>query len=159
MPRKATKAKDNVFYQARMEAASFNDLFNSRDGAAAKLGIDRTRLSRIELDLLPPYPEEVALLADGYNAPELEPYFCAKVCPLQRGQAPTMKTLSLDRIGINAMAALKNADAVQQKLLDVIQDGKITPDELPQIEEIMAFLKGASQAYEMMKVWLEKYLK
>ena len=48
MSRKATKAADNAFYLARMEASSFNDN-NSREVAAEITGIDRTRLARIEL--------------------------------------------------------------------------------------------------------------
>lgn len=68
MAKKATKAADNNFYKARMEAASFNDSFNSREGAAEILGIDRTRLARIELGSLSPYPEEVLLMSDAYNA-------------------------------------------------------------------------------------------
>lgn len=148
-----------MFYQARMEAAACNDRFNSRDRAAEELGIDRTRLARIELGLITPYPEEVALLADGYNAPELEPHFCATCCPLGRGAAIPLGALSLDRIGITALAVLRDADTVQRKLLDVIRDGKVTPEEVPQVEEIVAFLKGASEAYDMLQVWLDKHMK
>lgn len=34
------KAIDNVFYQARMEAAKFNECLNSREGASEKIGQD-----------------------------------------------------------------------------------------------------------------------
>ena len=68
MAKKATKAADNIFYKARMEAAACNDRLSSREGAAELLGIDRTRLARIELGSLNPYPEEVLLMSDAYNA-------------------------------------------------------------------------------------------
>ena len=78
MPRKATKAADNVYYLARIETAACNDNLNSREGAAEIMGIDRTRLARIELGSLDPYPEEVLLMSDTYNAPELGNHFCSR---------------------------------------------------------------------------------
>ena len=43
MPKMATKAADNVFYKARIAAASWNDRLGSREGASEVTGIDRTR--------------------------------------------------------------------------------------------------------------------
>ena len=59
MGKKATKAADNMYYLARCEAAETNADFSSREKAAELVGIDRTRLARIELDTIVPYPEEV----------------------------------------------------------------------------------------------------
>ena len=42
MPKMATKAADNVFYKARMAAASWNDRLASREGTSELTGIDRT---------------------------------------------------------------------------------------------------------------------
>lgn len=41
---KATKACENVYYQARMKAAVYNDRMSSREGAAEIVCIERTRL-------------------------------------------------------------------------------------------------------------------
>lgn len=71
MSKFATKAADNMFCQARYEAAKSNERLSSREGAAEELGIDRTRLARIELGSTVPYQEEVLLMADMYRAPEL----------------------------------------------------------------------------------------
>ena len=71
MPKFATKAADNMFCQARYEAAKFNERLSSREGAAEELGVDRTRLARIELGSVTPYPEEVLLMADIYRAHNL----------------------------------------------------------------------------------------
>ena len=49
MSKYATKAAGNMFCQARYEAAKFNERLSSREGAAEELGVDRTRLARIEL--------------------------------------------------------------------------------------------------------------
>lgn len=58
MSKYATKAAGNMFCQARYEAAKFNERLSSREGAAEELGVDRTRLARIELGSVIPYPEE-----------------------------------------------------------------------------------------------------
>lgn len=58
MSKFATKAAGNMFCQARYEAAKFNERLSSREGAAEELGVDRTRLARIELGSVTPYPEE-----------------------------------------------------------------------------------------------------
>jgi hypothetical protein len=50
MPKNPTIAADNAFCKARKAAATFNDTLNSREGASELLGIDRTRLARIELE-------------------------------------------------------------------------------------------------------------
>lgn len=42
MPKMATKAADNVFYKARIAAASWNDRLGSREGASEVTGIDLT---------------------------------------------------------------------------------------------------------------------
>lgn len=64
MPKMATKAADNVFYKARMAAASWNDRLASREGTSELTGIDRTRLANIELGTVNPHPDEVLMLAD-----------------------------------------------------------------------------------------------
>ena len=78
------KTSSNIFYKARCEAATHNEQLSSREGAADYMSIDRGRLYRIESGIAIPYPEEIRLMADLYNAPELENYFCRTMCPLHR---------------------------------------------------------------------------
>lgn len=63
MSKFATKAAANMFCQARYEAAKSNERLSSREGAAEEMGIDRTRLARIELGSTIPYQEEVLLIS------------------------------------------------------------------------------------------------
>ena len=86
MGKKATKAADNMYYLARSEAAVQNPDLSSREKAAELIGIDRTRLARIELDAIMPYPEEVRDMAKVYNTPELCNSYCARECPLGRNK-------------------------------------------------------------------------
>lgn len=159
MAKKATKAADNIFYKARMEAAACNDSLNSREGAAELLGIDRTRLARIELSSLNPYPEEVLLMSDAYNAPELNNYFCSRMCPLGQQTIPEAEILQLDRLTIRILSALGNTDFIQGAILEIVKDGVISEDEQQQAQHILAALENVSKAALEMKLWVEKNLR
>ena len=66
----------NEYYLARIAASKANDRLKSRDGASEETGIDHNRLKRIEMGTLTPYSEEIVLMADAYNAPELLNHYC-----------------------------------------------------------------------------------
>ena len=82
--KKATKASDNRYYQARFSAAQKNTEFESREAASDVVGIDRTRLARIELGNVTPYADEVVSMSKCYNAPELCYNYCSNECPIGR---------------------------------------------------------------------------
>lgn len=108
MPKMATKAADNVFYKARIAAASWNDRLGSREGASEVTGIDRTRLANIELGTINPHPEEVLMLSDTYNAPELQNHFCSHLCPLGIGTISPIELEELERVTLQLISAMKS---------------------------------------------------
>ena len=159
MPKSATKAAGNVFYEARIEAARCNDRLASREGAAEELGIDRTRLARIELGSLVPYPEEVLLMAEAYGAPQLTNHYCSSCCPLGKETIPPCELLQLDRLTIKVISAVRNASLIQNGILDVAEDGKVTPDEIPKLEKVKGNLEEMERASMALRLWIEKYIK
>jgi hypothetical protein len=159
MPRKATKAADNIYYKARIEAASTNDKLNSREGASEVIGIDRTRLAHIELDSIRPYPEEVLMMSDVYNAPELNNYFCCEQCPIGKHSIPHLEILEIDRVTLQVLASLKNIDDVRVTLLDIVADGIITEEEKPKLKYIIDSLEKVSVEAQELKLWAQKNLK
>lgn len=112
----------NVFYKARCEAATHNEQLSSREGAADIMSIDRGRLYRIESGIANPYPEEIHLMADLYNAPELENYFCKNVCPLG-GDIPKAEIADLDRIVVRTLSTFRKLGDTKELLLDITEDG------------------------------------
>lgn len=75
MGKHITKAVGNVFAEARYNAATFNDRLFSREGASEELGIDRSRLARIELGSKNPFPDEVLMISSlesGYASDQKE---------------------------------------------------------------------------------------
>lgn len=119
MPKMATKAADNVFYKARIAAASWNDRLGSREGASEVTGIDRTRLANIELGTINPHPEEVLMLSDTYNAPELQNHFCSHLCPLGIGTISPIELEELERVTLQLISAMKSLPEVKDGIIDM----------------------------------------
>lgn len=159
MPKNATKAAGNVFYEARCEASKSNDRLASREGAAEEMGIDRTRLARIELGSLTPYPEEVLMMADTYGAPQITNQFCSRCCPLGKKTIPACELLQIDRLTVKVLTAIRGADYIQKTILDVAGDGEIAPDEIPKLELVMENLEAMEKASVELRLWIAKYLK
>lgn len=158
MPRNATKAAGNVFYIARKEAEKSNDRLGSREGAAEETGIERTRLARIEGGVLIPYPEEVWMMAQTYGAPQLCNYYCSNLCPLGQKTITPCELLQIDRLTVTVLAAMQGAGHVRDTILDIAGDGEITPEEVPQLEQVVKHLEAMERASMELRLWIAKYI-
>ncbi|PWL41363.1 MAG: transcriptional regulator [Clostridiales bacterium] len=156
MPRMATKAANNVFYKARLEAAKWNDRLSSREGAAEIAGIDRTRLANIELGNIYPHPEEVLLLCDTYSAPELANHYCSRCCPLGEMTVNEIELQQFETIVLQLIKELKNLPAIKDDLVDIAADGVIDSTEKPRMERILDALNEMSIQIESLKLYYRK---
>ena len=157
MPNITAKTSSNIFYQARCKASTHNEQLSSREGAADIMSIDRGRLYRIESGIANPYPEEVHLMADLYNAPELRSYFCKNCCPLGE-DVPEVSTSELDRITIKALSSFKKLDKTKEILLDITEDGIVSDNERPEMEKVLANLEELEAITQNLRVWIKKNL-
>lgn len=149
--------KSNVFYKARCEAATHNEQLSSREGAADIMSIDRGRLYRIESGIANPYPEEIHLMADLYNAPELKNYFCKNICPLGE-DIPKAEVADLDRITVRTLSAIRKLGETKELLLDITEDGVIDDTEKDDMEKVLRNLEELEQIAQNMKLWIKKNL-
>lgn len=159
MSKPATKAANNEFYIARMAATSFNDKLASREGAAEETGIDRTRLARIELGSINPYPEEVLLMADAYDAPQLMNFYCSHSCPIGRQTVEPCKMLEFDRMMLRALGALQDAERIRETIVGIARDGQVGQDEAEKMREVMDYLQNVGAAADEMQLWIKKHMK
>lgn len=151
------KTSSNIFYKARCEAATHNEQLSSREGAADYMSIDRGRLYRIESGIAVPYPEEIRLMADLYNASELENYYCRTMCPLG-SEIPKAELADMDRITIRTLSTFRKIGETKEMLLDITEDGVIDENEKPQLEEILKNLEEVEEIAQSMKLWIKKNL-
>ena len=153
----AAKTSSNVFYKARCAASAHNEQLSSREGAADIMSIDRGRLYRIESGIANPYPEEIRLMADLYNAPELENYYCTNICPLGGGM-PKADLADLDRISIKALSTFRKIGETKDLLLDITEDGIISEDEKGDLNKVLENLEELEQIAQSLKLWVKKNL-
>ena len=157
MTRIAASTAANRYYLARMEAAKKNDRLSSREGAGEETGIDRKRLQRIEIGTLNPYPEEILLMADAYHAPELMNFYCTSACPIGRKIVPKAELRELDRLTVKFLNALERIKGADKSLLAIAADGKLTPDEIPAMEELLEAIKAISAVGYELEIFKEKH--
>lgn len=156
MGTKPTKARDNVFCKARLEAAKYNDKLRSRSGAAEALGYaSESTISDWELGISIPAPEAVLKMSDLYNAPELENYYCTNMCPLGCN-IPKADLEALDRISLKALATFRKVEETKEILLDITADGVIDEDEKADLQKVLSTLEELEQIAQGMKLWVKK---
>lgn len=153
----AARTSSNIFYKVRCEAATHNEQLSSQEGAADIMSIDRGRLYRIESSIANPYPKEVRLMADLYNAPEMENYYCTNICPLGR-DIPKADLAELDHISVKALSTFRKLWEVKEILLDITEDGVIDDSERPQLDKILGTLDELERVSRSLKIWAKKYL-
>lgn len=159
MSKKATKAADNMYYLARSEAAVGNDDFSSREKAAEIIGIDRTRLARIELGTIAPYPEEIRAMAIAYNTPELCNSYCARECPIGKTSVREVAIDDFDRLALKVLGSLKDIDSLRASLIAISEDGYIDETERSSFEDILDSLEKISTNAKALRLWAIKNIK
>lgn len=158
MGRYPTKAADNMFCKARMEAAKYNGKLRSKEGAAEMLGVSTSTLSDYELGLTKNVPPDMVIkMADLYNAPELQNYYCTEMCPLGCDM-PKTEIENLDRLTIRALSSFRKLEESKKILLDITEDGQIDESEKDMMADVLDNLKEISCITENLKIWAKKNL-
>ncbi len=158
MGRKASKATDNIYYMSRIKAASENDAYSSREKAAQKLGIERSRLARIELDQIDPYAEEIDIMATAYNAPHLCTDYCDNVCPIGirrlEEQARHTEKDSIERLVLKFISSSHSMHELSKILVNITQDGVIDKTEIHDLQDVFKAMDSVSENIEAIKFWV-----
>ena len=150
--------KEKPFKTCRKRAAEWNPRWNNQETAAEMLLIPVRNLMEIETGQRIPTSDDVAVMSDMYNAPELKCMYCHDMCPIGKGRVPKVNATSLDRITINAISTFNQLSGMSQSLINIVDDGKITDDEKPELDRILRALQKCSQVAQNLMVYAEKNL-
>lgn len=136
MSRQITKAAGNVYCQARLRAAQYNEKLQTRAGASEVIpGVTEDSIKKYELDITRPPNDVVALMADAYNAPELTSWYCANECPLGKN-CREIQQMPPERAIIRA----QNAAGIMEDALDayaeIVDDGVVDDGEREQMKSL-----------------------
>ncbi len=159
MGRKASKATENIYYMARQEAAKKDEVYTSREKAAIKLGIERSRLARIELGQIEPYAEEVDIMATAYDAPHLCTDYCNNVCPIgarrlaEQAQAPSDEE-TIERLVLRFLSSTQSMDDLSRILVNITQDGQIDNNEVKDLQDVFKAMDSVSANIDAIKYWV-----
>lgn len=154
MGRRPTKAGENPWYKARMEAAKYDDRLLSREGAAERLGMSVSAVSDAELGLSKCMPvDKAVLMADLYKAPHLLNWYCLNECPIGCRLPLSDEVLGIDRVTVKMLKNLRVDDIkdVKEKLIDIAADGVISDDEKPDFREVLGYLDELARTISELK--------
>lgn len=149
MPKQATKACGNRYYEARMRAAKYNEKLLTRAGTVDFLpGVTEDSLKKYELDITRPPNIVVALMADAYAEPELRTWYCVNECPLGK-DCREIPEMPAERALIRLLNASGEIEQTIRQLSVLMEDGKLTEEEqeaVPEIrEKLLEFRRRADE--------------
>ena len=159
MGRRASKANRNIYYQARSEAAKEDPIFSSRETASERLGIERSRLARIELDKVQPYPEEVLIMSGQYRAPYLCDDFCRNVCAigvnrLLGEKIQNINNDSFERLSLRFISNAHTVEETSRRLVEISKDGKVSQEEYESFHRVLQSMDELTETIREIKAFI-----
>lgn len=153
MARASTKDNKTI-YQKRRE-----ELGLSREKASELLvSIPPERIERIESGKFTAHPDEVIVMADKYQSPQLCNYFCSNECAIGKQYVPEIKIKDLSQIVLEMLASLNSLKKRQERLIEITADGRIEADEVNDFIQIQEELEKISITVETLQLWAEQKL-
>lgn len=159
MGRDCMKAKENIYFRCRKEAASYNDKLNSREGAAEMLGVSVSSLADYELGTTKVVPvDKVVLMADLYGAPELLNWYCQNECPIGcRKDFPTeVRDIEKTTVGLIDLLGGGKVERMMHKLTHIAVDGQVTSEERDVMDEVVCYLNELRRLLDELILYDEK---
>ncbi len=153
MGKKSTKENKNIYQQAREES----DMTRAAVEDATEGLLSASRVEKLENGSLKAHPEDVILMAEAYNKPELCNYYCTKECQIGEKYVPAIETVhDLPQITLELLSNLNTLNRDKERLIDITADGHISADERDDFELFKQHLSEMSLAIEALKLWAEK---
>lgn len=153
MGRISTK-KDKSVYQLAREALSL-----TREKASDLIGfISPEKIEKIENNKVNIQPEDVMAMAECYKAPNLCNYYCSQECPIGQQYVPEIQAKELSQIAIETLNSLNKMNREKERLLEIVEDGKITPDEYADFKAIKQTLDKISLSVDTLQLWIDQMI-
>ena len=126
--------------------------------ASEELNFNRKRVEEIELDKVEPYPDEILIMAEAYDAPYLVEHYCNHICKI--GQKFGCKYVENKGDAYKAtvmfIKSLKEAEQAKENILEILSDGEISQDEISMLDEAISKLNETMTDIINLKIALEK---
>lgn len=151
MGRKSNKEDKSVYQEYREK------LNLTREKASELIGfISAAKLEKIENGKVSIQPEDVIAMAECYKAPELCNHYCSQECPIGQEYIPEIKVKDLTQIAVETLNSLNRLNREKDRLLEIVEDGQITPDEYRDFFKIKETLEKIALSVDTLQLWVDK---
>ena len=153
MGRRSTKENKSVWQTTREE------LELTREKAAELIpGFSPERIEKIENGRTQIQPEDALLLAKYYRAPALLNHYCCEECPIGQVHAVRTESKELAQIAVETLNAVNKLNRSKDRLLEIVEDGRVRADEYADFIEIKGALDRIAQSVSNLQLWMEEQI-
>ena len=152
MAKTSTKQKKSYYQEVR------DELGLSREKVSELTNLPPERIERVETGKVAILPEDVIELAQCYNKPELCNYYCSHECKIGALYVPEIQSEGVESTVLKMVSSLNSMNRQKDRLIEIIEDGKITGDEIEDFIKIQLALKKISMTVDTLQIWAEKML-
>ena len=140
-----------TLYRSKRESLGW-----SREFAAEQIGISDDKLERIENEKQLPNPQDVLIMSDVYQAPELCNYYCNRDCEIGRLYVPEVPDADLPAIILRLLDAVYRVDDIEKILVRITADDMIDETEVRSLAHAQYTLEQLSIMIEALQLCIER---
>lgn len=118
-------------------------------------GITSDRIAKLENGSVHIQPEDVVLMAECYRAPELCNYYCTHECAIGEKTVEEIEIKSLSQIAIETLNSLNKMTRLKDRLLEIVEDGQVRPDESDDFLIIKSTLDKIAASVNALQLWVD----
>ncbi len=153
MGRRSTKENKSIWQITR------EGLGLTREKAGELIpGFSPERIEKIENGRTQIQPEDVLLMAEYYKTPSLCNYYCAEECPIGQIHALRTESKELGQITVETLNALNKMNRSKDRLLEIVEDGRVRPEEYQDFAEIKAVLDKIALSVSNLQLWVNEQI-
>ena len=128
----------------------------SREYAAEMIGISDDKLERIENEKQHPNPQDVLIMSDVYQAPELCNYYCSRDCEIGRSYVPEVPKAELPGIILHLLDSVYAVEDIEKILVKITADNMIDESEVEDLANAQYTLERLSIMIEALQLCVER---
>lgn len=149
----AKMVKRKSIYQLTRE-----ELGLSREKVSELTNLPPERIERCETGKVYLQPADVIELSKCYNKPELCNHYCNSECPIGQKYVPEIKIEGIESTVLKMISSLNSMSKKKDRLIEIIEDGKVSNDEIEDFINIQESLEKISITVETLQLWVERML-
>ena len=151
MGRRSTKADKTIYQLTREERG----LTREKAGELMEY-ISPERIEKIENGKVRILPDDIVAMAKCYKAPHLCNYYCSHDCEIGKKYVQPVEVKELSQIAVETLTSLHKLDQEKDRLLEIVEDGRINDYEREDFLRIKSRLDKLASSISSLQLWLDE---